>query len=529
MHSAAMKASYRLILSLSLGLFLQRGECAEGTSPGQSVPAEATGAARLVVMNFHQVALDKILDYLSDAAGLIIHKEADLRATVDVSNPTPVTCDQAVHLLNSALEKSGGAVVRDGRILRVVRLDSPKTSDLEVQTGSDPEAVGKSGEMVTQIIPVHYANAAQLLSNLQPLLPATATWSVNESANSLILVATKTQVRRMLRIVSAIDTSRARVSSIKIVPLRYADARLLATALQQLFSGQDANQNVGSAGPGDFAERFGSPGPGGPGDFANVENSATARSATKVTIVAEEQSNALVLSAPAEPMATLTRMVREMDKPVADVTEIRVFSLRNADPSELAGQLTELFPDAGNRSSEQNQAAVQFDNGSGGPGGGPAGLAGGPGGFGGGPPGEFLAGTENSGSNERSRKKSAVITVSDPRTSSLMVAAASTLMPQLARMIGELDASSARKEVVQVYDLRNADPQDISQVLQDLFNRSSATRNDNNNNRTSLLGQGNPLSTRETEQQTGSSSQTGTSSGRGGIGGAGGTGGGGGF
>jgi len=218
-----------------------------------------------------------------------------------------------------------------------------------------------------------------------------------------------------------------------------------------------------------------------------------------------------------------------MDKPVADVTEIRVFSLRNADPSELAGQLTELFPDAGNRSSEQNQAAVQFDNGSGGPGGGPAGLAGGPGGFGGGPPGEFLAGTENSGSNERSRKKSAVITVSDPRTSSLMVAAASTLMPQLARMIGELDASSARKEVVQVYDLRNADPQDISQVLQDLFNRSSATRNDNNNNRTSFLGQGNPLSTRETEQQTGSSSQTGTSSGRGGIGGAGGTGGGGGF
>ncbi len=73
--------------------------------------------------------------------------------------------------------------------------------------------------MVTQIIPVKYANVTQLVPNLELLLPTTATLSANESANSLILVATKTDIKRMLKIISALDTSIASVSSIRVIPL----------------------------------------------------------------------------------------------------------------------------------------------------------------------------------------------------------------------------------------------------------------------------------------------------------------------
>jgi len=66
-----------------------------------------------------------------------------------------------------------------------------------------------------------------------------------------------------------------------------------------------------------------------------------------------------------------------------------------------------------------------------------------------------------------------VLAVPDPRTSSIIVSAASTMMPQIAEMIKRLDESPGRKEKVFVYDLQNADPQDVQQVLQDLFNRNS--------------------------------------------------------
>ncbi len=240
----------------------------------------------------------------------------------------------------------------------------------------------------------------------------------------------------------------------------------------------------------------------------------------KVTAVADETSNSLVLSAPMELMAVVLAMVREVDQPVAGTTEIRVFSLRHADAAETADQLSQLFPSGTSSNSDQNQSPVQF-------GGGP----GGPGGFGGPPGGPFGTGgaADSSTTGARARKQSTVVAVADPRTSSLVVTAASALMPQIAKLIEELDASPARKEVVQVYELRNADPQDVSQIMQDLFNRNNTSRNSNNNNRNSLLGQGNPLTTRQTEQQTGASSEAsglGGTTGRGNAGGAGGGGGG---
>ena len=80
-------------------------------------------------------------------------------------------------------------------------------------------------------------------------------------------------------------------------------------------------------------------------------------------------------------------------------------------------------------------------------------------------------------------------------------------MPQIAKLIEQLDADPGRKELVCYWDLRNADPQDVKQVLQDLFNRNITVQNNNNNN--PLLGQNNPLTVRQTQQQT--STTTGSS------------------
>jgi general secretion pathway protein D len=427
-------------------------------------------------LNFRNAPMALVLDYLSDAAGFIINKEADVKGTVDVWSKEPVTREDAVKLLNSVLRKNGYAVTRDGRILTIVSLEGAKTADLDILQGDKWEDVEKSDEVVTQIIPVRYANATQLMNNLQVLLPTSATLSVNESANTLILVATKTDIRRMLRIVHALDTSIASVASVKVFPLRYADAKALATVIQQLFTPQ--TQNAGGNNP--RAQFFnmmrGGPfgGQGGGGAGNNGANAA----GTKVTAAADDYSNSLIVSASTELMSTIADMIQQIDQPATDVTELRVFHLLNADPTELADQLGQLFPDDTRTGTSQNQGGGGF---------------------------RFFGGRNNNqaASSDRMKKKGRVLAVPDPRTSSLLVSAAADLMPQIAEMVEKLDASPAKKEVVRVFDLQNADPQDVNQVLQDLFQRSGSIRaNNNNNSRTSLLGQGNPLVQRATQQQT---------------------------
>ncbi len=461
------------VLVLLLVLLAMRGAAANAT----------TQSLRL---NFHGARLEQVLDFLSDAAGFVIDKQTALPGTVDIWSKEPVSPDEAVELLNAALKRNGCAVLRNGRRLTIVSESQARISDLEIATGSDPAQIEKSGETITQLIPVRYASASQLLNNLQVLLPDSATLSANEEANTLILVATKSEIRRMLKIISALDSSLARASSLRVFPLRYADAKETATLLPQVFSqagsGQSSRGQSFNAGPqGDFGP------PGMPGVPSGSGDSGIASASPKIVAVADERSNVLVVSAPADFLPLIAKVLQQLDQPATDNTELRVFRLANADATELANQLADLF--SGSSSGEAGQDGLPVFAGGGPP-----------------PPGDLSsdagASGKTSAGGSRKLKQSRILAVADPRTSSLLVSAGTGLMPQVAALVAQLDAIRTGRELVQVYELRNANPQDVSQILQDLFNRNGGSRNNNNQN--SLLGQNNPLTARQTQQQTSS-------------------------
>src|SRR6185295_9424889 len=179
-------------------------------------------------LNFRGVSMEKILDYLSDAAGFIIVMETEPKGKVDVWSNQPLSKDEAVDLLNTILNKNGYAAIRNGRTLKIVNRDEAKTKDIPVRSGADPKKIPKTEEMVTQVIPVRYANAAQLTQDLKQLLPSYATMTANESGNALVITDTQPSVRRMVEIVQALDTSIANISTIRVFPLRFADSKAMA-------------------------------------------------------------------------------------------------------------------------------------------------------------------------------------------------------------------------------------------------------------------------------------------------------------
>ncbi|MGA2863354.1 MAG: secretin N-terminal domain-containing protein [Verrucomicrobiota bacterium] len=466
---------------------------ASGDSSAQA--AAATNAAPAVtvenganglLLNFHGAPLNLVLEYLSDAAGFIINKQVtELRGTVEVWSKKPVSKDEAVELLDSVLRKNGYAVARNNRILTIYSVaDGRTSSELPVRTVSKPEEVD-SDDAGTWVIPVRFVNATQLMNNLRVLLPLSDELAVNESANSLVIFAPGRDVRRMLKVINALDTSVASVSSIEVFRLKYADAKQLATEVQQLF-GQTAGQ-AGGMGMGGRAQQFFNMirggGPFGGGGGGQGGSSGGNPAGTKVAAASDDYSNSLIVNAAPEMMATIKDMVLQIDVPTTDITEVEIFHLQHADPSELADQFALLFPDT-----SRTDTGTGF-------------------GFRFGPGGPFGRNNQTT-SNDRSKKKSQVITVPDPRTKSLLVSAASEMMPHIREMVERLDAIDARHEVVAVHDLANADPQDVQNILQDLFQRSGSIRQSSTANRNSMLGTGNPLTQRATQNQLNSSSLT---------------------
>jgi len=446
-------------------------------TPGATTPAQADSGAngeKGLRLNFRGAPLELVLDYLSEAAGFIIKPEVDVKGKVDVWSAQPLTKDEAVELLNSVLSKNGYAVLREGRTLTILTKEEARRRSIPVKRGYDPESIPKNDEIVTQIIPVRFIKASQLAKDLQPLLPPQATMTANEGGNAIVITDTQANIRRVAEIIKALDTSVASVSAVRVFALRYADAKSLATVIKEVFQTPTTSSTDLSA---RFFARFRGGPFGGGADSGGESETGGRPGASRVAAVADERSNSLVVTAPEDLMPTIEELVKAVDVNVEDITELRVFKLKNADPQEMADLLSSLFPDETTAQANQAGRFGRF--------------------FAFGPPGTQNTGTETS---ERMRKQGRVIAVPDPRTGAVVVTASRDLMVQIERMIAELDADPAKKQKVFVFDVQNTDPAQVQSILQGLF-PSQTGAGTGTRTTTRQTGMGTQLGTRNTQQQ----------------------------
>ena len=413
-------------------------------------------------MNFQNTALPDVLNYMSSAAGFIIVQQTPVSGTVNIISKQPVTADEAVKLLDSVLAAKGYTVIRDGRILNIVAsagaITNPGMPVIQVSKSADISAVA---ETVTDILQVKYVDATKLMDNLRPLLAANASMSVNESSNALLITDTKANIKRIAEIVEALDTSISRISTIKVYPLRYADAKDFANVLTQLFSPDTSGTNgQNGGGPGAFFRQFGRGGGGGggggaPDDTAAAPQSEARKAATRVVAVADTQSNSVVVSAPAEYIATIDEIVARLDTSTTDVTQTRIFQLEHADSGEVATILNTLYGDSTTLSGSNNRNNQGQNRGGGGRGGNQPNPA-----------------TQQS---SRELQQARMVAVPDPRTNSILVNCSPDTMIEVAQTIGKLDATDAKKQHVHTIALQHADPDSVVGILRTLFGDTQST------------------------------------------------------
>jgi hypothetical protein len=500
-------------------------------TPDESTNADFSPDQGLV-FKFHGVPLETVLNYMSKAAGFIIHPQVSINGTVDAYSDQPLSKDEALALVEHVLADNGYAITRDGRILTIISSVEAKRSDIPVIKFTSLNDIPRNSEVATYIIPVRTLNPVALLNNLRPLIGSDTDLQANESANSIMITDSQNNIRRIANIIMELDSVSSSINTIEVFPLKYADAKSLADLVKELFPSQTTTGNAqggggnfgrfggrgGGFGGGGFGGGgFGGGGPGGggfggfgglaalAGGAGGAANSGTTPQ-SRVAATSDDHSNSLIVSAPEDLIPTIRELVEKLDQPIEDVTEVRMFHLKNADCTEMANMLTSLFPDP-NSANDASSSRIQF-----------GGARGGRGAIGG-PFGAFFgAGANTTPTESQYMKKMAnVIAVPDPRTQSLLVSASKELMPQIEDMITQLDDVDSGSMHVHRIALENADPQDVLQIIQDIYPAG-------NTSRSSTSTQQNVLQTRaQTVQQnmmssgvsSGSTTST-TSGGRGG-------------
>ena len=355
-------------------------------TPNSTSASASVGSGPGIQMNFRNAPLEQVLEYLSEAAGFIIVLDAPVKGTVNVISAKPMSQDEAVDFLSSVLNKNGLAAIRDGRTLTIVDRTAAKTRDIPVKVNNDPRMIPKNDEIVTQIIPIRYVEADQLAKDLASFISPQATFVANSAGNSIVMTDTQANIRHMVEIIKAIDSSAEAETEIRVFHLTHASPTDVATALSGVFpssSGSGGNSSQapvrfggGPFGGGGFAAMMGGfggngggGGRGGGGNAGGRSGSSSAqndriRRASQVLAVADARTSSVIVTASKDLMGQIAGMVRELDVPSPRDQQVHVFRMNNGDPQQAVQVLQNMFQSTtsgrtGTGGTSQNSALMQ--------------------------------------------------------------------------------------------------------------------------------------------------------------------------
>jgi len=354
-------------------------------SPADTTMLPPAGRGTGLRFNFRGAPLETVLNYMSEAAGYIIVLETPVKGTVDMWSSQPVSREEAVQLLNVALSKNGFAATVQGRTLTIATKDDAKKRNIPIHTGNDPAEIPATAEMVMQIIPLRRIDATAAARDLATLIPSTSTLTPNVDSNSLVVTDTEINIKHIVEIVSALDTSADTVSTMRVFHLKNADPTEMAQLIMNLFSstttstangrgqagglggaagllgalvggGRGAAAFGGAGGAaGGFGGGGGGRGGGGGGGGRNGASTAASR-VTPVVAVPDPRTYSIIVTASKDAMPQISEMVAQLDSDSARRQKVFVYTMENADVKQVETILKNVFQSSNTRSSTSSQA-----------------------------------------------------------------------------------------------------------------------------------------------------------------------------
>lgn len=320
----------------------------------EAAPATTRSGRPGLRFNFRGAPLETVLNYMSEAAGYVIVLETPVRGTVDMWSAQPVSREEAVNLLNLALNKNGYTASVQGRSLIVSSKEEAKKRNLPIRTGNDPAEIPDTADMVMQIIPLRHIDATQASRDLATLLPASATVTANQDSNSLVVTDTNINVKHIVTLVSSLDTSSDSVSTMRVFKLQNADPNEMAALLTTLFGTPTTGGGAGPGAallaqlrPGGFPPGF--PGGSARGSSSNSRGSSrtgganSANRGTPVVAVADPRTFSVIVTAAKDDMPGIAEIINQLDSSAARKQKVFVYTLENADPRQVETVLKNLF------------------------------------------------------------------------------------------------------------------------------------------------------------------------------------------
>jgi general secretion pathway protein D len=265
--------------------------------PMPAFAQEGGGAA----LNFVNADMESVIKAVGHYTGMTFIIDPRVKGTLTLVSEHTLTKAQAFALLTSALRLQGYAVVTGDGYAKVVPEAEAKLQASPTQVGVGGSRV-RGDQIATQVYRLQHESAANLTAVLRPLISPNNSIMADPGNNSLVITDYADNLRRLSKIIAALDGPAT--GDLDVVPIRYGIASDVATLVTRLME----------------------PSPGG--------------DAGRVTVLADARTNSVIVRAPSQARANMAKsLIAKLDQPTAELGNIHVVYLKNADASRVAQTL----------------------------------------------------------------------------------------------------------------------------------------------------------------------------------------------
>ncbi len=271
-------------------------------------------------LNFNNADVDAVISTVARATNRSIVVDPKVRGKISLMSSQPLTPDQAIDRLSTALRMNGFALVNTPSGYRVVT-----EADAKLQSSQTfSSTAGVTGDqIITRVFHLNFASAASVVNLLRPLISPNNTINALPGNNSILVTDYASNLGRIEKIIQSVDNPSA--TKVETIALKNAQATKVAALV---------NRALETSVP-----QGGDP-------------------TSKPTVLADPRTNSLIIrSGNAERLAQIRRLVATLDTS-KNVGSIYVVPLKNAEASKLAITLRALVAADGS-SNDPNNSNVQ--------------------------------------------------------------------------------------------------------------------------------------------------------------------------
>lgn len=185
-----------------------------------------------VTIDFNDVDINLFIKYISELTGKNFIVDRTVKGKITVISPTRISEEEAYYVFESVLEVHGFTTVPSGSVTKIV--PSVKARSASIATILEQQKLYPEDKVVTQLISLKHSSPEDVKKIIAPLVSKTSVLIAHSDSGMLIITDVFSNIVRLKEIISAIDVPSVD-QELVLIPLLYASADTVSKSIAQIF------------------------------------------------------------------------------------------------------------------------------------------------------------------------------------------------------------------------------------------------------------------------------------------------------